>query len=251
MRRNGPVEQCPFGLAALVGPDRETFHGQPPQCRPQQDFIAEPPEDLDFATLLRAIDCGCHEAATRVCARIRRKADHHHPSRGIEHDSEGALLTRIGRRSKPFRTFFHIRPELRTLVFLRLSRFSQNLTDLLLREAGHDTRTPFFRDGGRSAATHHDGQCYEAPGNKTSPPHEKSSDPALPPRVTSGVRDNQRLRQAHPWGRGSPARNRIGATSRPQVQQARIGRGRPVTSSQTDGVTESLHPPARAPGGDS
>jgi hypothetical protein len=34
-----------------------------------------------------------------------------------------------------------------------------------------------------------------------------------------------------------PARNRIGATSRPQVQQARVGRGRPEASSQVGGVT--------------
>jgi hypothetical protein len=39
-----------------------------------------------------------------------------------------------------------------------------------------------------------------------------------------------------PCGRRSLARHRIGATSRPQVQQARVGRRRPWTSSQVGGV---------------
>ena len=34
-------------------------------------------------------------------------------------------------------------------------------------------------------------------------------------------------------------------TSRPHVQQARVGRRRPCASSQIGGVTGSLHPPAR------
>ena len=40
-----------------------------------------------------------------------------------------------------------------------------------------------------------------------------------------------------PCGRRCSARNRIGATSRPQVQQACVGRGRPVASSQMGKVT--------------
>ena len=39
-----------------------------------------------------------------------------------------------------------------------------------------------------------------------------------------------------PCGRRSAARNRIGATSRPQVQQASVGRRRPTASSQMGGV---------------
>ena len=42
---------------------------------------------------------------------------------------------------------------------------------------------------------------------------------------------------AQPCGRRCSARNRIGATSRPQVQQAWVGRGRPAASSQMGGVT--------------
>jgi hypothetical protein len=160
------------------------FHGQPPPGGSQQDFIAEPPEDLDFATLLRAIDGGRHETGIcgrRWCVRIRRKADRHHPSRRIEHDPQGALLARIGRSSTPSRPFFRVRPDLRTLVFFRLSRFSKNLTDLLLRDAGRDTRPPSLLDGGTPGAAHHDRQCYEAPGNETSPLHERSPGPALLP----------------------------------------------------------------------
>jgi hypothetical protein len=62
--------------------------------------------------------------------------------------------------------------------------------------------------------------------------------PLFFPSVTSGVRGNQRLRRAHPWGRRSPARNRMDATSRPHVQQASVGRRRPEASSQVGGVTE-------------
>jgi hypothetical protein len=50
----------------------------------------------------------------------------------------------------------------------------------------------------------------------------------------------------HPCGRRCSARTRIGTTSRPQVQQARVGRRRPAASSQMGGVTGSLRPPARA-----
>jgi hypothetical protein len=45
---------------------------------------------------------------------------------------------------------------------------------------------------------------------------------------------------AHPWDRRSPTRNRIGATSRSQVQQARVGRGRPVASSQMGGTLSRI-----------
>ena len=43
---------------------------------------------------------------------------------------------------------------------------------------------------------------------------------------------------AQPCGRRSAARNRIEATSRPQVQQASVGWRRPRVSSQVGGVTE-------------
>jgi hypothetical protein len=45
---------------------------------------------------------------------------------------------------------------------------------------------------------------------------------------------------AQPCGRRCSARNRIGATSRPQVQQARVGRGRSAASSQRVGSLDHL-----------
>jgi hypothetical protein len=51
-------------------------------------------------------------------------------------------------------------------------------------------------------------------------------------RAAAPVGDVGRLRGRHPWGRRCSARNRIGAASRPRVQQASVGRGRPAVSSQ-------------------
>ena len=49
-----------------------------------------------------------------------------------------------------------------------------------------------------------------------------------------------RLRWRPPVRRRCSTRNRMGATSRPQVQQARVGLGRPAASSQMGEVTRAV-----------